>query len=197
VSASAVAAAGLFLDIVGAVLLASAIFLRRADQALEEASPKWNFNADLHAGLARQTADAQAGLFLLVLGFTGQFVSAVGWSPTGVRAWAAAGYAVFVTVLGVLLILFDGLRPRYVQTALLKQLERSDVNEWWILLRAYGGQLGRHREANQAWADFGSALLGADTWSRLTTDRALPASLTDPQYIDIVGDQNEFRAFQS
>jgi hypothetical protein len=61
--ASALAAAGLLLDIAGAIVLGSAVFLRRAEQALEEATPKWDFQTDLHVSLARQTADAQAGLF--------------------------------------------------------------------------------------------------------------------------------------
>jgi hypothetical protein len=51
------------LDIAGANVLGSAVFLRRAEQALEEATPKWDFQTDLHVSLARQTADAQAGLF--------------------------------------------------------------------------------------------------------------------------------------
>lgn len=85
--ASALAAAGLLLDIAGAVVLGYAVFLRRAEQAIEEATDKYDFNADLHVSLALQTADAQAGLFLFVLGFLGQFLSATGLNPSG--PWAA------------------------------------------------------------------------------------------------------------
>jgi hypothetical protein len=196
VSSSALAAAGLLVEIVGAMVLGSAVFLRRSEQILEEASPKWNFNAELHASLARQTADAQVGLALLIVGFAAQFTAALGVNPSGPWAWAVAGYLFSITVVGALLVLSEGLRPRYVRTAVLKQLERSDVNIWWLVLRAYGRQLNRYRSANQAWGDFGLALLGSAAWDRLVRGLKLPPSLLDPAYIDPVQDTNEFQAFQ-
>jgi hypothetical protein len=196
---SAVAAASLVLDVAGAITLASAVFLRRASQALEEALPKYDFNADLHGGLARQTADAQAGTFLLVLGFVGQLVSATGWNPTGTCAWIAGGAADCAVITVVLIVLFRVLRPKQLRAALVGQLARNDVSQWWLVLREYGAQLGRRRNVGETPEHFGRILLG-DRWTRLVEnvpERELPENLTKSWHPDHGHDQEDYRAFQA
>jgi hypothetical protein len=75
---SALTAAGLIFDIAGALILALGLVLKTPQATLDEATPKWNFNAALDASLAAQSADAQVGAGALVLGFTLQIGTALG-----------------------------------------------------------------------------------------------------------------------
>src|SRR6266571_3519929 len=108
---SAVAAGGLALDIAGALLIALGLMFKKPKKAIEEATPKWGFNTDLETSLACQTADAQAGAFLLVLGFAVQFAAALGWHETSWPDAVAAVASAIVFDSAVAAALFKQWRP--------------------------------------------------------------------------------------
>lgn len=176
---SAIAAAGLVLDIAGALLLALALIFAKPDQRLEEATPKWDFNVDLEVGLAEQTADAQAGAFLLMLGFTLQLGAVLGWHLMG---WAAAVPAIVIATVFDLVIyaLLRFLwRPHHAREMLAARLRITDFDPWWPALSIYGDRLGySYDAANETIEDYGKRILGSTRWASVTRGRELPAFIT-------------------
>jgi hypothetical protein len=168
---SAVSACGLTLDISGAVIIALGLVLKTPDQALEESTPKWNFNAVLDASIAAQTADAQVGAGLLVAGFAVQMASALGWHES---SWRATGIglalgAVVAVAAWVLLVRFW--RPRRIIEALFARLRSLGIGDWWPALAAFGALLNRPRNnEKELIADYAVRLIGERRWALLTID---------------------------
>jgi len=179
---SALAAGGLTLDIAGALLLALGLMFKKPRQAIEEASPKWDFNTDLETSLASQTADAQAGGSLLILGFVVQLAAALGWREATWLDVAAAVASAAVLDAAVVVLLFRWWRPWQLRRMLFARLETLDYGPWWPALAAYGVHLQKPAPGNIAvevtFAEYGEQLLGRRLWRKLVADRQLPDVLT-------------------
>ena len=179
---SAVAAGGLTVDIAGAMLLALGLMFKKPRQAIEEASPKWSFNSDLEVSLASQTADAQAGGSLLILGFAIQLAAVLGWRES---TWSDVGIAIgsgAALDAGVVWILFRWWRPWQLRRMLMARLATLDYGPWWPVLAAYGPHLGKPPPdaiaVEVTFAEYGEQLLGPKLWSKLVANRKLPDVLT-------------------
>lgn len=171
------AAAGLVLDIAGALLLAMGLMFKKPQHAIGETTPRWDFNLDLDASLARQTADAQVGGLLLTLGFAIQMVAALGWHRTS--SWSAVTYATvlaFALDLVCVVSLFRVWRPRHLRRMAVTRLATSDEGSWWPILAYYGPLLGeppnRHLADQETLADYGKRVLEW-RWDRLVEGRQL------------------------
>jgi hypothetical protein len=179
---SAVAAGGLIVDIAGALLLALGLMFKKPRKTIEEASAKWDFNPDLETSLASQTADAQAGGSLLVLGFLVQLAAALGWRETTWRDVAAAVASAAVLDAAVVVLLFRWWRPWQLRRMLLARLETLNYGSWWPALAAYGAYLRKPPPDEIAikvtFADYGKHLLGQRLWEKLVANRELPDALT-------------------
>jgi len=163
------------LDVFGAVLLVGGIVRKRVKEASEEAMAHRGFNAQLDIALAHQIVDAKAGAFLLVLGFIGQFLVAVGWNPNGkdgvVIAVAAAG--AFAWVVCVFLTVWLYWRPRRAKKHFSWRLEDDNPNSWSRIMDMYRPAFGDPRE-DETYAEYGRRVLGDREWQRITQDRELP-----------------------
>jgi hypothetical protein len=172
------------LDIVGAVILASGFIFRKPSKAVAESTPTYGYNLALDASLAAQTADAQVGALLLVLGFAVQMVSALGWHRNS--AWLAVGLAIGSAVALdalALLLLFGYWRPRQLRAMLYSRLEGLDnVGDWWPALAAYGDllkcPLDQVIAGTETIAAYGERILGAKKWRTLTDGMKLSDVLT-------------------
>lgn len=166
------------------MILALGLVLKAPERALEESTPKWDFNAALDASLAAQTADAQVGAGMLVAGFAVQMVAALGWHEP---SWNATGFALgaasAVGVAGwVFLVRFW--RPRKITQALFARLRSLDVASWWPALAAFGQLLNRpRRDEDELIADYAVRLIGRDRWVSLTSgvDPAILIPYTRPR----------------
>jgi hypothetical protein len=130
---SAVTVGGLLLDIVGAVVLAFGFIFRKPSKAVAEATPMWDYNVSLDASLAAQTADAQVGAALLVLGFAVQMLAALGWHRNS--SWSAVALAIpSAATLDALALLFLFKYWRPTRSA------KCSTHDWNQLTTAAGGQ---------------------------------------------------------
>ena len=168
-SPSAVTAGGLVLDITGAILLVRGLVLKTPEVALEESSPKWNFNAALDASLAAQTADAQVGAGMLALGFGAQMAAALGWHES---SWWTTGIALvagMVAAVAAWEFLDHFWRPRKIEQALFARLRTLEIGSWWPALAAFGELMNRPwRGDNELVAAYGIRLIGEQRWASLT-----------------------------
>ena len=168
-SPSAVTAGGLVLDIAGAIILVRGLVLKRPEEALEESTPRYDFNAALDAGLAAQTADAQVGAALLVFGFGVQMATALGWHES---SWWATGIALgagAVTAVAAWEFLDRFWRPRKIREVLIARLRSLGVGDWWPALAAFGLLLNRPRhDESELIADYAVRLIGESRWASLT-----------------------------
>src|SRR5712691_2880741 len=183
-SPSAVTAGGLVLDITGAIILALGLVLKTPEGALEESTPKWDFNAALDASLAAQTADAQVGAGMLVAGFGVQIAAALGWresswGATGVALGASAAVAVAAWVF-----LNRFWHPHKITGALFARMRSLGVGSWWPALAAFGDLLSRpwHGES-ELIADYAVRLIGEKRWTSLvaSVDPGLLIPYTRPR----------------
>lgn len=181
----AFAVAGLLLDIVGAYVLTVAVFGRGPERARQESSARLDWHVDLHMSLATQTADAKAGLLLLIAGFVSQGVAALGVNPQ-CTAWQIAILAGAAALsLAVLLLLRFVLRPRERRRAFVAQLIAQEPSMWWQVIRDYAYQAGdmRYEGPTETPAERAERLLGHKQWQSLVGHatrygRELPESLT-------------------
>lgn len=176
-SVSAVAAGGLTLDIAGALLLASGLMFKPPEKAIDEASPKWNFNVALEANAASSTADAQVGAVLLAAGFAGQLASTLGARGAG---WYAVGLAIGLALaidFDALLFLVCVWRPWHIRRLLAARLASLEMGSWWPALAAYGSVLGHPPPpgigVDVTFAQYGEQLLRR-RWHRLVDGFVLP-----------------------
>jgi hypothetical protein len=86
---SPLAAGSLLLDIAGGLTLASAFILKRPSSLRAESRSYVGYNPSFFLSLAKQTADAWVGGFLLSVGFLGQLLSSAGVEP----AWLCLSVA--------------------------------------------------------------------------------------------------------
>ena len=136
-----------------------------------------------YKSIARQSADAKAGAFMLVAGFVMQLVGTLGWQPHWFRAdlFVPAAIGIDVLALG---ILHWKLRPwaekRVMQDAFrfnvrtLRDAQNSEIHgddsidDW---LRSQLGNWGKawncERRAGETNAAYGTRLLGGKTWSEI------------------------------
>jgi hypothetical protein len=140
------------------------------------------FNTDLETSLASQTADAQAGASLLILGFTVQLAAALGWrAGTWPDVAAAIASAVLIDA-AVIVLLFRWWRPWHLRRMLFARLNALDYASWWPALAGFGARLGKPAPDEIAievtFAEYGEQLLGAPLWRKLVADRQLPDVLT-------------------
>ena len=172
---SAIAAGGLVLDIAGALLLAVGLMFKTPKRAINEATPRYDFNVELDANVAMQTADAQVGALLLVSGFAAQFASSLGvhattWWDIGLAIGAAAAVDAVAT-----LFLFWKWRRFHIRRMLGARLESGA--ELWITVAAYGPVLGTPAPADigvESRIDsYAERVLGRRRWRRYTQTHAL------------------------
>ena len=169
-SPSAVTAGGLVLDIAGAMIIALGLVLKTPEAALEESTPRWGFNAALDASLAAQTADAQIGAAMLVMGFAVQIAAALGWHE---ESWLATGIALGtagVAAASAWVFLNRFWRPRRIRQVLYVRLRSLDVGNWWPVLAAFGQLLKRPRNEDELIAEYAVVLIGEKRWASLTAD---------------------------
>jgi hypothetical protein len=110
VAVAPITAGGYILDIAGALCLASAFMFKRPTDVQKESASYYGSNPFLGPSLAKQTADAWVGGFLLALGFTAQFLQSVGVDPSWACLWLTIPLALGIVLVAVLL-LFLVLRP--------------------------------------------------------------------------------------
>jgi hypothetical protein len=179
---SALTAAGLIFDIAGALILALGLVLKTPQAALDEATPRWGFNAVLDASLAAQSADAQVGAGALVLGFALQTGTALGWQE---RSWTSTAIAVIVAIVCVAsawLFLLRWLRPHRIRELLAARLAASETGIWWPVLAAYGRILKTpFRGEPETIAQYAERLLGSRRFAAAVGTRGLPDVLTKPR----------------
>ncbi len=178
--------AGLLLDIAGAIILGYAIFGRSPERALLESQFRYDFNVDLHLSLATQTADAQAGIALLVGGFVMQLVSGLGFSSDSGYVLAAVVAAAIAAIAAVCLALVRWLRPRERKAAFYEQLVAKDPSIWHTIVRHYARELGDPwHGATEPPADVARRLLGERRWKLITEwAKELPPSMTQAYHPD-------------
>jgi hypothetical protein len=168
-SPSAATAGGLLLDISGAIILALGLVMKTPELALEESTPRWDFNAVLDGSLAAQTADAQVGAGLLVLGFGVQMAAALGWRES---SWLATGLALGAAALvatAAWMFLRYFWRPRKITQVLFVRLRSLNMASWWPALFAFGGLLNRPWFGeSELIADYAIRLIGRTRWESLT-----------------------------
>jgi hypothetical protein len=168
---SAVAAAGLLLDIVGATILVVGVALKRPSDAVEEATLKYDVNAAADLAIAKQTADAQVGAALLALGFLGQLIAALGVNPTGPLAFGLAFGAAAVVAAGAVVGLLLVWRPRRAKRALWWRLSRTEMEQWPTVIEAYARELVGIREGPVPTpAERAVELMGERRWRSLVPD---------------------------
>jgi hypothetical protein len=177
---SALAAAGLVLDIAGALMLAFGLMFKKPDVRVEETSTKLGWNTDLEIGLAEQTADAQIGAALLIVGFAFQLTAALG---SHVQGWTATAVAIGAAVMVDLFaywFLKQRWRPRHVKAMLAARIRRIDLGDWPSLLAMYGERLGYASDGGvtETSLDFMRRILGSQRTDEITSGRELPAPLS-------------------
>jgi hypothetical protein len=163
---------------------------KKPAQAIEELTPHYDFNSALDISAGTQTADAQVGAVLLVLGFLGQLASALGYGRasswrTVCEALVAAG--LFDLLAVVFLTRFW--QRHHVRGMLAARLVGfNDFANWWPALSIYGAALGYASDGGvtETVAAFGARVLGSRGWERLTHDLALPGIYTKLRH-DIPG----------
>jgi hypothetical protein len=178
---SPLSAAGLVLDIAGAVVLASAFAFKTPRHIEAEAGTYFGFNAPLLLSLAKQTADAWTGAGLLVLGFAAQFESALGSRALSLRITLPVAIAL---ALGAFAGLHLWLRPwnvrRVIGRFLASQHQSGRLDGWQAAIIWFSRACGREIQAGERPADLGRWLLGERRWSNLTAGVDLPADLREP-----------------
>jgi hypothetical protein len=142
---SAIDAAGLIVDAVGATVLVLGAALKRPWQATDEATPKYGYNAALDVALAKQTADAQVGAALLVAGFAAQLVAALGWTAESCLALALALAAAAILSAASILFLLLVWRPRRGARAMWSRLAGTQVDDWPNAIHTYARELGKFK----------------------------------------------------
>jgi hypothetical protein len=179
---SAATAAGLVLDAFGAAVLVFGLAFRRSWQTADLATFKYDFNSDIHIELAKQTADARVGATLLVAGFLGQLLAAV-----GVDCSSGVTVALAVCLAGAAGLLAVTLWRRHeqrvgIRRALLNDLRRKrrEPQIWQLILDEYGPYIGAERGVDESPADYGKRVVGEDAWSELAGRDDLPDYLTTP-----------------
>jgi len=171
VTPSAVTAGGLVLDIAGALILASGLVLKTVEEALDEASPRYDFNASLDASLASQTADAQVGAAVLVAGFLVQGAAALGWHEASWWATIAAVVAAGAAAAGAWMFLTRRWRPMRIRDALFHRLRMSQLGVWWPALAAFGALLAvQSKRDDETVEAFAVRIIGQRRWDVLTAN---------------------------
>jgi len=183
VTVTPIAAGGYILDIVGALTLASAFALKRPKDIRLESSSFYDSSPYLLISLAKQSADAWVGGFLLALGFGGQFAQSVGarvgWAHLSVTLPVAGGVAGGAVVLLVKLLRpFNVRRTIEHQLAARRESDRLDLWESAIIWNSRA--LGREIAVGEPPADLARWLIGDKRWTRVTGGVALPPAVTDP-----------------
>jgi hypothetical protein len=179
---SPIAAAGLLLDGVGALALASSFMFKRASQRLNEATSHWDWNAALDISLAKQTADAWVGGVLLAAGFAGQFASSVGGEGSSVCVTLPIAAGIAVASIVLLLVV---LRPWYVRNAVAARLEARPVDDWPGILVTYGPEINvQPKRGSETPAAYGRRLLRSRRWQQLTASLDLPPTMSTPYAAD-------------
>jgi len=174
---SPLAAGGLILDIAGALALASAFAFKRPGDIAAEAGTYWDFNAPLLLSIAKQTADAWVGAALLMLGFAGQFDSALGSHSLSFSVTVPLAIAIDLVALAGL---YRGLRPWNVRRLIESLLAGQDVAKWHTSIIWLSRAQGREIEDGEPPQDLGRWLLGSTRWERLTAVHDLSPELTEP-----------------
>jgi hypothetical protein len=176
---SAPSAGGLILDVAGALFLAYALISRTAERAIEETTALnyRNYNAALDLTRAQETADAQIGAALLVLGFLTQLSVALGWRET---TWLDAGLACYgaLVLVAMAVALERPWRKSRIRGSLAARLRVEEMGHWWPVMAEYGRALDhpptREISVEITFAEYGEQLLGRRRWTRLVGDKPLP-----------------------
>jgi hypothetical protein len=174
VEAAPISAAGLVLDVGGAVALASAFAFKRPRQIREEAGSYFGFNGFLLLSLAKQTADAWIGGSLLVLGFAGQFLGTIDWSPAWASYWVTLTVA--INVLACSLVLLAVARAWNVRRSIDDYLRSVAEQEESLTSSVvwFSRAAGLDPTGSETYAELAAALLGRRRWERLRADVPLP-----------------------
>jgi len=148
-----------------------------------ESGSYYDLSPYLVISMAKQTADAWIGGFLLVLGFSGQLVSSLGWNP----AWACLALTLPLAIgldIAAFASLIFVLRPwnvrRTIEHLLVARRESDRLEPWtpaiiW-LSRAQGSEI----RAGERPADLAAWLIGEKRWRRVIVGVELPADVTEP-----------------
>jgi hypothetical protein len=183
---SPLAAGSLLLDIAGGLTLASAFIFKRPSSLRAESRSYVGYNPSLFLSLAKQTADAWVGGFLLSVGFLGQLLSSAGVEPSWLCLSAALGAAFTIDVLAFL-VLWRVLRPFSVRRSLELQLAETwreyleaypsreeGVDAWWNGLKTWAEAAGVQRRPDEPLPELGRRLLGKRRWRRLAAEKDAP-----------------------
>lgn len=184
---SATASAGLILDLVGAALLVFGAALRKSWETADMATTRYDFNPDVHVGLAKQTADARVGATLLVLGFSGQLLSAFGVDCSAGAVVAATSAGATLASLAAALLWRPWERRVAIRRALANELWRHRRNMatlWQSILDAYGYRMNTPRGDAETPEEYGKRLLGDERWQDLAGSGPLPAQLREAWHRD-------------
>jgi hypothetical protein len=144
------------------------------------------YNPILFLSLAKQTADAWVGGFLLAVGFLGQLLSSAGVELAWLRLSVALGAAFTIDMLG-LLLLWRVLRPFSTRRSLEFQLtgawreylrtypsREEGVAAWWNGLQTWAAAAGIQRRPDEPLPELGRRLLGKRRWRRLAAGKDAP-----------------------
>jgi hypothetical protein len=176
---SPLAAAGLIVDSFGAIFIALGLMWKRPAHWFEEAETKAGYNTRLFLGHAVQTADAQVGAALLVLGFIAQLIAASGCAPSWLSLKLAIALACAVGVLAFLFLVAYW-RSRNIRRAIAFWLQTVDREEWRLALDNWGARLDNlppafilwprrwGRRSGESFRDYHRRFLGSRRWERLT-----------------------------
>jgi hypothetical protein len=182
---SPISAGGLVLDVAGALALASAFaFASAKDIRQESQTPFGGYaNSYLVVARARQTADAQVGGVLLVLGFVAQFADNVGASASWLCLWVTLPASIVIALVGAGLLVWV-VRPFTVRRSIEHQLvvlrDDGHVDYWRQFISNFGDVLGDELQANEAPADLALRLLGPKRWRRVSQGADLPDEVLRP-----------------
>ncbi len=159
------------LDIGGALILVLGVALKHPEAVLEEATPKYDFNPELDAALAQQMADARVGAVLLAVGFTVQFVSALGVREDG---WGLASLAIASAAVAVLGAwgLLKWYRRECIRDVIYARLPGSDGSfdacVWESALCSFGRLLGQpwRGPGDEPLEEYAIRLIGKRRWNK-------------------------------
>lgn len=177
---SAAATAGLVLDAIGAAVLLYGAALRKSWDSADMATVRYDFNPDVHTGLAKQTADSRVGAALLITGFLGQLLAAVGVDCHAGKVVAASAASAALLGGAAVAVWLPWERRVWIRRALANDLwskRRSMATLWQPILDAYGRRMNQPRNTSETPEAYGRRLLGAERWNDLVGNHEVPEQL--------------------
>jgi hypothetical protein len=173
---SPISAAGLVIDVAGALTLAMSLMFKQPAAMLTESGTYVGANPYFFFSQVKQTADAQVGAALLAIGFVLQLEGALGWHPAWAQLYWTLPMAAIADVAAVALLL-PRWRRWHLRRAITVMMRGRAVtlsgsnsvdplDQWRQAIERWAEMMGVTRRNGEAWETFGERAYGAQ-WPEL------------------------------